>query len=741
MSRLFYRQSAGNDWNKALPIGNGRLGGMIFGDPFCERIQVNEDSVWYGGPLSRVNKDAKESLNTVRELILSGSIKEAEELMLHAFTGTPESERTYATLGNIDIRYPGISGEITGYERELDLDDAVFRLKKKAGGITYREEIHANAPENVIAIRIYTEEGACFDADAHFSRMTFYDSSFHDTDTVYALGSMVGENYYFAAGLCAVHDGGVLTVNGEYLTAKGVKELLFLFSASTTFYVTDPLSEVKSRLTSAKSRTYETLFSEHLRDYHEYYDRVSLKLSFDEECEDIPTDERRKLYQPDCGDNGFVKTYFDFSRYLFISCSRPGSQPANLQGIWNDSMNPPWGSKYTININAEMNYWAAESLGLSECHMPLFDLMKRMHGNGLKTADEMYGCRGTVAHHNTDIWGDTAPQDAWIPATYWVMGMAWLCTHIAEHYRYTGDTAFLKDMYPVIKDSVLFFHDFLIEKEDGIILCPSLSPENVYILPSGQSGHACYNSLMDMQILRDLFTDYLKAAEILGDTDRYFIEKTERLLSKIPPIGIGKHGQIMEWPEDYEEAEPGHRHISQLYALFPSSQIPTDDPENALFKAARATLERRLHYGGGHTGWSRAWIMNLYARLRDGEKVYENLTALLKRSTLDNLFDNHPPFQIDGNFGALSAIVSMFLQCFDNRVYLLPALPKAFANGSFTGIRAYHGGIFDLRFQNGALTDFSVKAERGDYEAEVIYDGVTFSVKLSEGEEKLIRII
>jgi alpha-L-fucosidase 2 len=246
---------------------------------------------------------------------------------------------------------------------------------------------------------------------------------------------------------------------------------------------------------------------------------------------------------------------------------------------------------------------------------------------------------------------------------------------------------------------------------------------------------------MDMQILRDLFTDYLKAAEILGDTDRYFIEKTERLLSKIPPIGIGKHGQIMEWPEDYEEAEPGHRHISQLYALFPSSQIPTDDPENALFKAARATLERRLHYGGGHTGWSRAWIMNLYARLRDGEKVYENLTALLKRSTLDNLFDNHPPFQIDGNFGALSAIVGMFLQCFDNRVCLLPALPKAFANGSFTGIRAYHGGVFDLRFQNGALTDFTVKAQRGDYEAEVIYDCVTFSVKLSEGEEKLIRII
>ena len=739
MSRLFYRQSAGNDWNKALPIGNGRLGGMIFGDPYCERIQVNEDSVWYGGPLSRVNKDAKDNLGRVRELILSGRIHDAEELMLHAFTGTPESERTYATLGNITISFPGITGEVTDYERELNLDDAVFRLKKKAGGITYREEIHANAVENVIAIRLFTEEGACFDADAHFARMTFYDSAFHDEDTVYALGSMVGDNYLFAAGLCGMHDDGELTVNGEYLTAKGVKELLLLFTASTTFYVNDPLTEVKSRLAAAKSRSYDELFSEHLAEYHSYYDRVSFDLAYDADCDEIPTDERRKLYQPDSRDNGFVKTYFDFSRYLLISSSRPGSQPANLQGIWNDSMNPPWGSKYTININTEMNYWPAEALGLSDCHMPLFDLMKRMHGNGLKTASEMYGCRGTVAHHNTDIWGDTAPQDAWIPATYWVMGMAWLCTHITEHYRYTGDLAFLEEMYPVMKDSVLFFHDFLIEEDDRIILCPSLSPENVYILPGGESGHACYNSSMDLQILRDLFTGYLEAAALLEDADTYFIEKTKRLLSKISPIQIGKHGQIMEWPEDYEEAEPGHRHISQLYALYPSSQIPTDDPENALFKAARVTLERRLHYGGGHTGWSRAWIMNLYARLRDGEKVFENLNALLKRSTLDNLFDNHPPFQIDGNFGALAAITGMFLQCFENRVYLLPALPKAFSEGSFKGIRAYGGGIFDLHIKNGVLTEFTVRAER-KYEAGELYDGLAFSVKLSEGEEKLFQI-
>ena len=739
MSRLFYRQSAGNDWNKALPIGNGRLGGMIFGDPYCERIQVNEDSVWYGGPLSRVNKDAKDNLGRVRELILSGRIHDAEELMLHAFTGSPESERTYATLGNITISFPGITGEVTDYERELNLDDAVFRLKKKCGGITYREEIHANAVENVIAIRLFTEEGTCFDADAHFARMTFYDSAFHDEDTVYALGAMVGDNYSFGAGLCGMHDGGELTVNGEYLTAKGVKELLLLFTASTTFYVNDPLTEVKSRLAAAKSRSYDELFSEHLAEYHSYYDRVSFDLAYDAECDEIPTDERRKLYQPDSRDNGFVKTYFDFSRYLLISSSRPGSQPANLQGIWNDSMNPPWGSKYTININTEMNYWPAEALGLSDCHMPLFDLMKRMHGNGLKTAAEMYGCRGTVAHHNTDIWGDTAPQDAWIPATYWVMGIAWLCTHITEHYRYTGDLAFLEEMYPVMKDSVLFFHDFLIEEDDRIILCPSLSPENVYILPGGESGHACYNSSMDLQILRDLFSGYLEAAALLEDADTYFIEKTKRLLSKISPIQIGKHGQIMEWPEDYEEAEPGHRHISQLYALFPSSQIPTDDPENALFKAARVTLERRLHYGGGHTGWSRAWIMNLYARLRDGEKVFENLNALLKRSTLDNLFDNHPPFQIDGNFGALAAITGMFLQCFENRVYLLPALPKAFSDGTFKGIRAYGGGIFDLHIKNGVLTEFTVRAER-NYEAEVLYDGVAFSVKLSEGEEKLFQI-
>ena len=358
-----------------------------------------------------------------------------------------------------------------------------------------------------------------------------------------------------------------------------------------------------------------------------------------------------------------------------------------------------------------------------------------MSETGQKTARDMYGCRGIVAHHNTDMWGDTAPQDSWIPATYWVMGMAWLCTHIWEHFRYTKDVAFLEKMYPVMRDSVQFFHDFLIEKEDTVILCPSLSPENTYRLPNGEEGHLCYNSTMDLEILRDLFTEFLQAAEILEDADKAFLQKTKELLSKIPPIRIGQFGQVMEWPEDYEELEPGHRHISHLYALYPSDQIHADDADKSLFEAAKVTLQRRLRNGGGHTGWSRAWIMNMYARLRDGEKLYENLTVLLKRSTLDNLLDNHPPFQIDGNFGAIAAIGEAFLYSGDNQAVLLPALPKQFRDGFFKGLRARGGAVYNLYVEDGRLSRFTVRAESSDYRAEVRYRDRTFSVLLKQGEE------
>lgn len=735
MSRLFYRQSAGNDWNKALPVGNGRLGGMVFGGTDHEKIQLNEDSLWYGGPMYRVNQDARNNLDRVRSLILDGRIGEAEELLLHSFTGVPQSERTYSTLGELNIRYKTGKGDWTGYERELDLENAVARVKKQKNGITYREEIFVSFPDDLMVIMLSTDEEEPFDVDVNFGRGTFYDGAYHDRDTVYTLGSMSGEDYRFAAGLTSFHMGGTVDCIGENLICRQVCKVCLLFTAFTTFRAADPVAAVKKVLSNARNKAYRDLIGNHIADYRSIFGRTKLTLSCDPDADAIPTDERLKLLNIDAPDNGLILTYFDYGRYLLISSSREGSLPANLQGIWNAHMDPPWGSKFTININTEMNYWPAEMLSMGSCHMPLFELMKRMCANGQRTARDMYNCRGTVAHHNTDMWGDTAPQDAWIPATYWVMGMAWLCTHIWKHYEYTLDENFLEEMYPVMRESVLFFHDFLFEKDGQLILCPSLSPENSYRLLNGEAGHLCYNSAMDIQILRDLFSDFLKAAEILAEEDDAFIDKTQELLDKLPPIRVGSFGQVMEWPEDYEELEPGHRHISQLYALFPSDQINPDDPDKTLFNAAKATLERRLRYGGGHTGWSRAWIMNLYARLRDSAKFEEHLYALLKRSTLDNLLDNHPPFQIDGNFGAISAIGEALFYDSCGKVVLLPALPASFGEGSITGLRAKGGAEYDLHFKNGKLVMFAVRADLSDYRAVVHYREKEFILDMMKGEE------
>lgn len=747
--------SPAEEYTYAIPVGNGRIGGMVYGNPKNELIILNEDSIWSGGLRHRVNPDAQEGFTEVRELIKNGNILEAEKVAFEKMQGVTPNMRHYMPLGNlyIDMEF---DGKVKNYSRSLDLSNACTEVSFSVNDIEYTREVFVSAPDEVMVVHITASESQSITLSCYIDgRDDYYDDNrpCGKNMILYTGGTGSNNGIFFAGIVGAKSYGGTIRTIGNKISIKNADEVMIVFSAKTNFYNEYFQESAEIDAEMALQCEYDELFYRHVNDYKELFNRVEFSLndnSGEENISSFTTDRRierlkgNKLDNKECQrlihDNKLIELYFNFSRYLMISASRVGSQPMNIQGIWNKDMIPSLGSRYSVNFSTQMNYWIAESCNLSECHLPLFDLMERICENGRITAKEMYGIeKGFVCHHNTDIWGDTVPQDMFLPSTIWVTGGAWLALHVFEHYEYTLDKNFLSEKYHIMKESAEFFVDYLIENDNGqLVTCPSVSPENTYLTSEGIKGCLCMGASMDTQIITVLFQDVIKSAEILG-IDEEFSTKLKEMLKKLPQPEIGKYGQIKEWAVDYDEVEVGHRHISQLFALHPASLIsPYKTPK--LADASRATLIRRLIHGGGHTGWSCAWIANMWARLYDGRMVYENIKNLLAYSTAPNMINNSPLFRVDGNFGGASAITESLMQCCDDEINILPALPEEWNTGYINGLRAKGGFGVDIEWQNGKLKSAVITSDFGgecrlrtNCIVSIVCDGETVSSKIENG--------
>ena len=725
--KLWYNQAA-TLWEEALPLGNGRLGAMVYGKPADETIQLNENTFWAGGPHNNINTAALASLPKIRSLITTGDYVAAEALAAKTITSQGANGMPYQSVGNLHLEFPAHT-QYQNYYRDLDIANAVATTRYQVADVVYSREIFTSLADQVLVVKLTASKPGKLSFKAYLSHPAKAAFSTQNANTVLmqvqsADHEGIKGQVQLGALLQVQNSGGSLSQKDHQIQVKNADSVLLLVSMATNFInykdiSADALKRAQQYLDTAQQQfqrqPYQARKTAHSTLYKNYFDRVTLDLG-DSEFSTEPTDQRIRLFAQR-HDPELVSLYFQFGRYLLISSSQPGGQPANLQGLWNHRQDPPWDSKYTLNINAQMNYWPAEVTQLTELHQPFIQMIKELAVTGQQSAKSMYGARGWMAHHNTDIWRITGGIDySW---GSWPTSNAWLSQHLWQKYLYSGDKAYLAEVYPVMKAAVEFFEDFLVESPDKqwLIVSPSMSPENA---PKATGTKIAAGVTMDNQLLFDLFSNTIAAATVLNQ-DKTLLPAWQNILSRLPPMQIGQYHQLQEWLQDWDDPQDKHRHVSHLYGLYPSNQIsPLRSPE--LFSAARITMEQR---GDPSTGWSMNWKINLWARLLDGDRAFKLMREQIKPAltsdgkisesggTYPNMFDAHPPFQIDGNFGFTSGVAEMLAQSHDGAVYLLPALPQEWPSGAVTGLMMRGGFVLDMSWQNGQVCTVKIHSRLG----------------------------